>query len=63
MVEDVATASDIPTLPIAGYESVRPEANSLQFNLGITWDMDIHRMIKERAARIAAQPAIDTYYK
>ncbi len=63
MVEDVATASDIPTLPIAGYKSVRPEANSLQFNLGITWDMDIHRMIKERAARIAAQPAIDTYYK
>lgn len=39
------------------------ETNSLQFNVGITWDMDIHRMLKDRAAKVAAQPAIDTYYK
>lgn len=53
----VLSTSDQPTIAIPSV------ANSLQVNLGITWDMDIHRMIKERAAKVAAQPAIDTYYK
>ena len=25
--------------------------NSLRFNIGITWDMDIHRMLKDRIAK------------
>ena len=30
------------------YEAVE---NSLRFNIGITWDMDIHRMLKDRIAK------------
>lgn len=61
--ETVANTPETPILPVAGTVAMPAEENSLQVNLGITWDMDIHRMIKERAAKVAAQPAIDTYYK
>ena len=29
--------------------------NSLRFNIGITWDMDIHRMLKDRIAKTLSE--------
>lgn len=48
--EAPATGHSLPFQPVA--PALPTITNSLQINLGITWDMDIHRMIKERAARL-----------
>lgn len=36
---------------VGGLDGHTYNENSLQCNMGITWDMDIHRMIKERMAK------------
>lgn len=44
------TTYDLPTATPNG-SAIVPETavdHSLQFNIGITWDMDIHRMLKDR---------------
>ena len=41
----------IPSAYITPYSDNNVEVNSLRFNIGITWDMDIHRMLKDRLAK------------
>ena len=45
----------------ANYDSpIERVENSLRFNIGITWDMDIHRMLKNRLAKtLNEKPDID----
>ena len=48
------------TIPTSHYETIvnNVEENSLRFNIGITWDMDIHRMLKDRIAKTLSEKSI-----
>ena len=54
-------ANRTTTYTSTGYlGSVDVRENSLRFNIGITWDMDIHRMLKDRLAKsLSEKSALD----
>ena len=50
----------IPSAYTTPYSDNNVEVNSIRFNIGITWDMDIHRMLKDRIAKsLSEKSALD----